>query len=78
MPFESLELLPYFDNNNIVTASEVMKAENLYPNYKPLGKPNPFSYIATLNGNKEEEYYKYALVQNDIVNKEDVLYSRIL
>lgn len=72
VPFESLELLPYFDNNHIVTASEVMKAENLYPNYKPLGKPNPFSYIATLNGNKEEEYYKYASVQNDIVNKEDV------
>ena len=68
VPFESLELLPYFDNNHIVTASEVMKAENLYPNYKPLGKPNPFSYIATLNGNKEE----YASVQNDIVNKEDV------
>ncbi|MEJ7545697.1 HAD family hydrolase, partial [Staphylococcus hominis] len=56
VPFESLNLLSYFDEMNIVTASEVLKSETMFPEYKPLGKPNPFSYIATLNGNKEEEY----------------------
>ena len=52
VPFESLNLLSYFDEMNIVTASEVLKAETMFPEYKLLGKPNPFSYVATINGNK--------------------------
>ncbi|SKR87028.1 phosphoglycolate phosphatase [Mycobacteroides abscessus subsp. abscessus] len=72
VPFESLNLLSYFDEMNIVTASEVLKSETMFPEYKPLGKPNPFSYIATLNGNKEEEYFKYITHQNNIVKKEEV------
>lgn len=73
VPFESLNLLSYFDEMNIVTASEVLKAETMFPEYKPLGKPNPFSYIATLNGNKEEDYFKYITDQNKIVKKEKYL-----
>ena len=72
VPFESLNLLSYFDEMNIVTASEVLKSETMFPEYKPLGKPNPFSYIATLNGNKEEEYFKYITHQHNIVKKEEV------
>ena len=48
IPFESLGLKTYFDDKHIVTASEVLDAEEDYPEYQPLGKPNPFSYIATL------------------------------
>ena len=48
MPFENLGLLPYFEVDFIATASDVLEAENMYPQARPLGKPNPFSYIAAL------------------------------
>ncbi|WEN70433.1 HAD family hydrolase [Staphylococcus sp. NRL 16/872] len=72
VPFESLGLLEYFDKNNIVTASDVLEAESEFPQYIPLGKPNPFCYIATLNGNKKSDYKTYVTEQENIVNKEDV------
>ncbi len=48
MPFENLGLLPYFEADFIATASDVLEAENMYPQARPLGKPNPFSYIGQL------------------------------
>lgn len=72
IPFESLGLKSYFDDEHIVTASEVLDAENDYPEYQPLGKPNPFSYIATLNGNDRNRYKEYATHQENIVNKDEV------
>lgn len=72
VPFQTLNLLSYFDEKHIVTASEVLKAETMFAEYKPLGKPNPFSYIATLSGNKKDEYFKYITHQNNIVKKEEV------
>jgi len=53
IPFETLELKSYFDENHIVTVSEVLNAESDYPELQPLGKPNPFSYIVALNGNTD-------------------------
>lgn len=72
IPFESLGLKSYFDDEHIVTASEVLDAESDYPEYQPLGKPNPFSYIATLNGNDRNRYKEYATHQKNIVNKDEV------
>ncbi|PTG98289.1 HAD family hydrolase [Staphylococcus capitis] len=72
IPFESLGLKLYFDDEHIVTASEVLDAESDYPEYQPLGKPNPFSYIATLNGNDRNRYKEYATHQENIVNKDEV------
>lgn len=73
VPFESLGIKSFFSDQHIVTASDVMQAENDYPDFVPLGKPNPFCYIATLNGNKKENYKQYITEQNHIVNKEDVV-----
>ncbi len=42
VPFENLGLLPYFEADFIATASDVLEAENMYPQARPLGKPNPF------------------------------------
>ncbi|MGS0651679.1 HAD family hydrolase, partial [Staphylococcus arlettae] len=61
-----------FDDEHIVTASEVLIAEDLYPELKPLGKPNPFSYLATLEGNDQSKYQHYASNQENRVNKDDV------
>ena len=72
IPFQSLGLKSYFKDEHIVTASEVLLAEKQFPQYQPLGKPNPFSYIATLNGNYNDQYERYATKQEDIVNKDEV------
>lgn len=73
VPFESLGLKAFFSDNHIVTASDVMEAENEYPDFIPLGKPNPFCYIATLYGNNKENYKQFITQQDQIVNKEDVI-----
>lgn len=70
VPFESFGLKSLFDEKHIVTASEVLKAETLFQKEGPLGKPNPFSYIATLYGNNERDYLDY--IQNHIVKKNEV------
>lgn len=72
IPFESLDIKQYFEDEHIVTASEVLDAEKQYPDYQPLGKPNPFSYIATLNGNDRNKYKDFATKQENIVNKDEV------
>lgn len=59
VPFESLGLKAFFSDNHIVTASDVIEAENEYPDFIPLGKPNPFCYIATLYGNNKENYKQF-------------------
>ncbi|MCS4485332.1 HAD family hydrolase [Staphylococcus americanisciuri] len=72
IPFESLGLLDYFEDRHIVTASEVIEAEKRYPDLKPLGKPNPFSYIATYNGNDCAKYHDYATNQTNCVKHDEV------
>ena len=65
-------VLKLFNEKHIVTASEVLKAESVFPKEGPLGKPNPFSYIATLYGNNERDYLHYIQNQTHIVNEDDV------
>ena len=72
VPFETFGLKSFFNENHIVTASEVLKAESVFPKEGPLGKPNPFSYIATLYGNNEGDYLHYIQNQKHIVNENDV------
>lgn len=49
-PFQHLNWLQYFDEKRIVTADEVLKAEQLLPETKSLSKPHPFTYIMGLKG----------------------------
>ncbi|UXR79131.1 MULTISPECIES: HAD hydrolase-like protein [unclassified Staphylococcus] len=72
IPFEALGLLSYFDDSHIVTASEVIQAEKQYPELKPLGKPNPFSYVATYDGNDTSKYHDYATNQVNRLHHHEV------
>ncbi|MCI2947781.1 HAD family hydrolase [Staphylococcus caledonicus] len=72
VPFKSLGLKQFFQDDYIVTATDVLNAEKAFPQYVPLGKPNPFCYIATLNGNDQSKYKDYVSKQTNIVNKEEV------
>jgi phosphoglycolate phosphatase-like HAD superfamily hydrolase len=49
-PFQHLDWLRHFDENRIVTADEVLKAEQELPERKSLSKPHPFTYIMGLRG----------------------------
>ena len=52
VPFRSLGLLDAFDPERIVTASEVVRAEESHPDRAPLGKPHPFTYVKGFLGLK--------------------------
>lgn len=71
VPFEDKGWKSFFDESHIVSASEVLKAEELLPDLKPLGKPNPFCYIAAFNGNHLDDYQNYAENQNDIFAEQE-------
>ncbi|WP_018661580.1 HAD family hydrolase [Heyndrickxia acidiproducens] len=49
-PFKALGWLELFDENHIVTADEVLKAEQELGAGVPLAKPNPFTYLLALKG----------------------------
>ncbi|NYE03899.1 phosphoglycolate phosphatase-like HAD superfamily hydrolase [Bacillus niacini] len=51
-PFHHLDWLKLFDVNYIVTADDVLKAENELVERQSLSKPHPFTYIMGLNGRK--------------------------
>ena len=67
MPFEKLDCYHILKLIFIATASDVLEAENMYPQARPLGKPNPFSYIAALYGNNRDKYESYINKQDNIV-----------
>ncbi|WP_323704570.1 HAD family hydrolase [Mammaliicoccus sp. Dog046] len=72
VPFETIGWLKQFDEFHIGTASEVLEAETTYPEFKPLGKPNPFSYLIANGGNDAENYLTYIKNQEDIFKNEDI------
>lgn len=72
VPFETIGWLEQFDQFHIGTASEVLEAEHHYPNDKPLGKPNPFSYIVAYYGNDPKKYMSYIKKQEQIFKNKDV------
>ena len=49
-PFKHLNWLKYFNENRIITADEVSKAEQEITEPKSLSKPHPFTYIMGLKG----------------------------
>ncbi|PLS01018.1 HAD family hydrolase [Neobacillus cucumis] len=49
-PFKHLDWLQFFDENRIITADEVAKAEQELTEPKSLSKPHPFTYIMGLKG----------------------------
>ncbi len=49
-PFHHLDWLKHFDINHIVTADDVLKAENELTEKWSLSKPDPFTYILGLKG----------------------------
>ncbi|SEM67640.1 HAD family hydrolase [Lihuaxuella thermophila] len=50
VPFKDLGLYSAFDPERIATASDVITAEESYPERAPLGKPEPFTYIKAYLG----------------------------
>lgn len=72
IPFEALGILSLFDEYHIATASEVIDVETEYPELKPLGKPNPFTYLVAFFGNDKKSYEDYATNQENRVNKTHV------
>lgn len=50
VPLRSFGLWDCFDPNRIVTASDVIDAEQAYPERAPLAKPQPFTYVKGLIG----------------------------
>lgn len=71
-PFQHLDWLKHFDENRIVTADEVLKAEKELPERKSLSKPHPFTYIMGLLG-KEASVQDCLTTTLPIDNAETVL-----
>ncbi|MEH7502884.1 HAD family hydrolase [Neobacillus drentensis] len=71
-PFQHLEWLKHFDENRIVTADEVLKAEKELPERKSLSKPHPFTYIMGLLG-KEASVQECLNTSLPLENAETVL-----
>ncbi|GGE40546.1 haloacid dehalogenase [Pullulanibacillus camelliae] len=44
-PLKALGLLDYIDPDRMVTATDVIEAERQFPEYLPLGKPHPYTYL---------------------------------
>lgn len=71
-PLKAMGLLPYFDRNRVVSATDVLNAERAFPEYAPLAKPQPYCYVQGLLGLDKpvEEAIRYPL---PIENGDDVL-----
>lgn len=51
LPFQHLDWLKNFDEKRIVTADDVLKAEDELKSKKSLSKPHPFTYVMAISGN---------------------------
>jgi phosphoglycolate phosphatase-like HAD superfamily hydrolase len=54
IPFEQLNLFSLFDENHIATATDVIAAEEAFPEFAPLGKPEPYTYVKALLGREAD------------------------
>jgi phosphoglycolate phosphatase-like HAD superfamily hydrolase len=50
VPLEELGVFPYFSPKRVTTASDVLRAEEEYPERAPLSKPQPFQYLRSYLG----------------------------
>jgi phosphoglycolate phosphatase-like HAD superfamily hydrolase len=71
-PFGHLDWLKHFDSKRIVTADDVLRAENDLPERISLSKPHPFTYILGLHG-KEMSAKECLSIPLPIENAETVL-----
>ncbi|MFL6555155.1 MAG: HAD family hydrolase [Bacillus sp. (in: firmicutes)] len=71
-PFGHLDWLKHFEENRIITADEVLKAEEELPERMSLSKPHPFTYIMGLLG-KETSVQACLNIELPVENAETVL-----
>lgn len=71
-PFQHLDWLNHFEERRIVTADEVLKAEQELPEQKSLSKPHPFTYIMGIKGT-ETSVKECLNTPLPIANAEEVL-----
>jgi phosphoglycolate phosphatase-like HAD superfamily hydrolase len=71
-PLRAMGLLQYFDENRVVTASDVLEAEKRYPDRAPLAKPQPYCYIKGMLGMDKEDEECFALAL-PVQNGEEIL-----
>jgi phosphoglycolate phosphatase-like HAD superfamily hydrolase len=71
-PFQHLDWLKHFDENRIITADDVLKAELELPERMSLSKPHPFTYIMGLLG-KETPNQECLNTRLPLENAETVL-----
>ncbi|WCN36783.1 HAD family hydrolase [Aneurinibacillus uraniidurans] len=71
-PLKAMGLLQYFDENRVVTASDVLDAEKRYPERAPLAKPQPYCYIKGMLGMECDDADCFALAL-PIENGDEVL-----
>lgn len=50
VPLKTLGLYAAFDPNHIVSSSDVIRAEQAFPDEAPLGKPHPYTYLKAYLG----------------------------
>ncbi|UOF89929.1 HAD hydrolase-like protein [Fodinisporobacter ferrooxydans] len=72
VPLSEIGVLKYFDLNRVVTASDVLAAEQKYPQYAPLAKPHPFCYLEALYG-KQTDILELLTLDLPLPNVEDIL-----
>lgn len=71
-PFHHLDWLKHFNENHIVTADDVLKAEKELSEWKSLSKPHPFTYIKGILG-RQTSNEKCLNVGLPLENAEEVL-----
>lgn len=71
-PFTHLDWLKHFDENHIVTADDVLKAEIEFPEHRPLSKPNPFTYLLGLKG-RSSGFRQILETELPLTNRDEVL-----
>jgi phosphoglycolate phosphatase-like HAD superfamily hydrolase len=55
VPLQELGILQHFELDRVVTASDVLRAEERYPEFAPLAKPHPFCYLKALYTKKIDD-----------------------
>ncbi|MFC7371927.1 HAD family hydrolase [Fictibacillus iocasae] len=54
-PFQHLNWLSYFDENTVITADDVLRAQKAFTDKGSLSKPHPFTYVMALLGRDRGE-----------------------
>lgn len=72
VPLQALGLLSAFDPDRVVTASDVIRAEEAFPERAPLGKPQPFTFVKGYFGKQSSDAHCVE-VSLPLSNTDDVL-----